>query len=115
MSVASLFAHGDVTGRDQDVGGRDRKITQLGLKAAHFKHLHIGKEVPTRQHYEEIPHIPYPFRKGWGASFKDLYTDARRMGNKQDEIEMCVCKVSGCEGVNFPHSSPYSVALCTCS
>lgn len=57
MSVASLFAHGDVTGRDQDVRGRDRKITQLGLKAAHFKHLHIGKEVPTRQHYEEIPHI----------------------------------------------------------
>lgn len=69
--------------------------------------------MPTRQHYEDIAHI---LSGKYGVLLlEDQNSDARRMGNKQDELEMCVCKVSGCAGVNFPHSSPYSVVLGTCS
>lgn len=72
------------------VTGTDHKINKMGLKRGHLQHLYISKEMPARYHDGEILQSPSREPTCWGASLKCLYTNACSMGNKHDEIQICV-------------------------
>ena len=52
--------------------------------------MHVSKEVPTRHHCGKIPQTLSRKATCWAASVKCLYTNADRIGNKDEELEICV-------------------------
>jgi len=66
------------------------KSTKWGSTGITTSILHESKEVPTGNHYGEIPKTPSGKSPCCGASLKCLYFNAHSVGNRHDELEICV-------------------------
>lgn len=74
---------------------KGNKIRKTGLKR-----LHISKEVPTRHIYGEISQTASGKSACWGAFLKCLQANAHIMGNKYEELDICV-HLQGCDPVGI--------------
>lgn len=80
---------------------RDHKIKKTpGLKGSHLQCLHVSKEVPARHRYGEKPKPLSGESACWAASAKRPCTRAHHMGNKCNELQMCV-QLQNCDLVGI--------------
>ena len=74
-----------------DVNERECKINETELKRGHQQHLCVSKEVPTSHHYGKKPNQTVSGKStGWGASLKCIHTNAHGVGNKYEDLQVCV-------------------------
>ena len=87
----------------------------MGLKWGHLQHSHVSKEVPKRHHYGEIPQTLSRNSTCWGTSLKCLNTNACSMGNKHNELDICVqlqgCNLVGIMEMRWGGSHDWSIAM----
>lgn len=65
------------------INSRDLVINKTGLMEDHSKHIHINKEVPTRQNDGDHFHTVSEKLAQLGTSLKCLYTSVHSTENKQ--------------------------------
>lgn len=88
-----------------DDNRKEHKINKMGLKWGHLQHLHVSKQMWTRHHYgknqqqqqnnnnkhkKSNPRTVSGKSAYWVACLKCLYTNACSIGNKHEELEICV-------------------------
>lgn len=66
-----------------NINSRDFVTNKTGLMEDHPKHIHISKEVPTRQNDEDSCHTVSGKLAQLGTSLKCLYTNVHSMENKR--------------------------------
>ena len=98
-----------------DVNEREHKISKTRFKRGHLQHLHASKKVPTRHCYGEIPQTLSGQSACWAAALTCLYANARSMGNKGKELEICVqshdCGLVGIMEMRWDSLHDWSVAM----